>query len=180
MSENPYLAFIIVFAPLSLLAIGGASSIYAPMQHQAVDVHHWMSGREYVELFAIARVTPGPGSMLAPLIGWHVAGLPGAVIATLSLYIPCSVLCFAVAHTWNRYRGTAWHSAIENGLRPIAAGLMISGGVALLRIEDSGLFAWSVALAATLVLIWRPLLHPMVLMAAGAAIFITAQVFMGL
>jgi chromate transporter len=150
------------------------------MQHQAVDVHHWVSGREYVELFAIARVTPGPGSMLAPLIGWHVAGLLGAVIATLSLYIPCSVLCFAVAHTWNRYRGTAWHSAIENGLRPIAAGLMISGGVALLRIEDSGLFAWSVALAATLVLIWRPLLHPMVLMAAGAAIFVTAQVFMGL
>ena len=178
MSENPYLAFIIVFAPISLLAIGGASSIYAPMQHQAVDVHHWVSGREYVELFAIARVTPGPGSMLAPLIGWHVAGLLGAVIATLSLYIPCSVLCFAVAHTWNRYRGTVWHSAIENGLRPIAAGLMISGGVALLRIEDSGLFAWSVALAATLVLIWRPLLHPMVLMAAGAAIFVAAQFLM--
>lgn len=116
--------------------------------------------------------------MLAPLIGWHVAGLLGAVIATLSLYIPCSVLCFAVAHTWNRYRGTVWHSAIENGLRPIAAGLMISGGVALLRIEDSGLFAWSVALAATLVLIWRPLLHPMVLMAAGAAIFVAAQFLM--
>jgi hypothetical protein len=55
---------------------------------------------------------------------------------------------------------------------------MISGGVALLRIEDSGLFAWSVALAATLVLIWRPLLHPMVLMAAGAAIFVAAQFLM--
>src|SRR5215204_3834757 len=104
MSDHPLITFIIVFAPLSLLAIGGASSIYAPLQHQAVDIYQWVGGREYLELFAIARVTPGPGSMLATLIGWRVAGLPGALVATLSLYIPCSVLCFRVAHTWNRYR----------------------------------------------------------------------------
>jgi chromate transporter len=178
MSENPFLALIIVFAPLSLLAIGGASAIYAPLQHQAVDVHQWVSGREYLELFAIARVTPGPGSMLATLVGWRVAGLPGALVATLSLYIPCSVLCFGAAHTWNRYRGTRWHSAIENGLRPIAAGLMAAGGAALLRIEDTGPFAWGLALAATAILIWRPLLHPMILMAAGAAIFVAVHAFM--
>jgi chromate transporter len=98
MSENPFLALIIVFAPLSLLAIGGASAIYAPLQHQAVDVHQWVSGREYLELFAIARVTPGPGSMLATLVGWRVAGFPGALIATLSLYIPARS-CVSVSRT---------------------------------------------------------------------------------
>jgi chromate transporter len=100
------------------------------------------------------------------------------VIATLSLYIPCSALCFAVAHTWKRYRGTVWHSAIEDGLRPIAAGLMVAGGVAILRIEDTGPFAWCVALAATAVLIWRPRFHPLILMAAGAAVFVAVQLFM--
>ena len=76
--------------------------------------------------------------MLTTLIGWKVAGLLGALVATLALYVPCSVLCFGVARTWNRYRGTNWHTAIENGLRPIGAGLMIAGGVMILRIEDCG------------------------------------------
>ena len=139
MRDDPLIQLIIVIAPLSLLAIGGASAIYAPLQQQTVDVYQWVSAREYLELFAIARVTPGPGSMLTTLIGWKVAGFLGALVATLALYVPCSMLCFGVAHTWNRYRGTKWHSAIENGLRPIGAGLMIAGGVMILRIESQRL-----------------------------------------
>ena len=179
MNENPLIALIVIVAPLSLLAIGGASSIYAPLQHQVVDVHHWFSGREYVELFAIARVTPGPGSMLTALIGWQVAGFAGAVVATLALYVPSCALCFFVARVWNLHRGTRWHTAIENGLRPIAAGLMIAGGVMILRVEDSGPLAWGLALVACAVLTWRPLLHPLILMAAGAAIFVAVGAVIG-
>ena len=179
MSDHPLLTLIVVIAPLSLLAIGGAAAIYAPLQHQVVDVHQWFSGREYLELFAIARVTPGPGSMLATIIGWRIAGLPGALVATLALYIPCSTLCFFAARIWNRYRGSRWHSAIENGLRPIAAGLMISGGVMILRVEDSGPLAWAIALGACALLTWRPLLHPMILLAGGAVVFVAMRAVIG-
>src|SRR3954468_18483612 len=72
MRDDPLIALIIICAPLSLLAIGGSASIYAPLQHQVVNVQQWFTGREYLELFAIARVAPGPGSMLTTLIG-----LPG-------------------------------------------------------------------------------------------------------
>ena len=159
-------------APLSLLAIGGAASIYAPLQHQVVDVQKWFSGREYIEMFAIARVSPGPGSMLATIVGWRFAGLPGALTATIALYLPCSLLCFFVARAWNRYRGSQWHAATENGLRPIAAGLMIAGGVMVLRVEDMGAIAWLLALCCTALLAWRPMLHPMILLLGGAAIFV--------
>ena len=50
-----------VFAPLSLLTIGGGQSVVADIQRQVVDVHHWMTAREFVDLFAISRMTPGPG-----------------------------------------------------------------------------------------------------------------------
>src|SRR5581483_5806593 len=82
MRENVLLTLILIISPLSLAAIGGASSIYAPLQHQVVDVHQWLSAREFLDLFAVARVTPGPGSMLTTLIGWKMAGLPGALVAT--------------------------------------------------------------------------------------------------
>jgi chromate transporter len=179
MSDHPLIQLIIVIAPLSLLAIGGAASIYAPLQHQVVDVYHWFSGREYIELFAIARVTPGPGSMLATIVGWRIYGVAGALVATLALYVPCSTLCFFAARIWNRYRGSHWHSAIENGLRPIAAGLMISGGVMILRVEGSGPLAWAMALGACALLIWRPLLHPMILMAGGAVVFVAIHAVTG-
>jgi len=179
MSDHPLLALIIVIAPLSLVALGGASAIYAPLQHQAVDVYQWVSGREYLELFAIARVTPGPGSMLTTILGWRVAGLPGALVATLALYIPSSALCFVIARTWNRYRGSRWHAAIENGLRPIGAGLMIAGGVMILRVEESGPLAWAMALAACALLTWRPLLHPMILIGGGAVVFMALRAAIG-
>lgn len=179
MRDDPLLQLIIVIAPLSLLAIGGASAIYAPLQHQTVDVYKWVTGREFVEMFAIARVTPGPGSMLTTLIGWKVAGLAGALIATLALYIPCSVLCCAVARAWNRYRGTQWHTALANGLRPIGAGLMIAGGVAILRIEDSGWLGWLVAFLTVGVLLWRETIHPMILLAGGSAILLAVRALGG-
>ena len=179
MSDHPLLTLIIVVAPLSLLAIGGAASIYAPLQHEVVDVYKWFSGREYVEMFAIARVTPGPGSMLATIVGWRLAGWAGAMTATVALYLPCSLLCFFVARTWNRYRGSRWHSVIENGLRPIAAGLMIAGGVMVLRVEDLGLVAWALALGCTALLILRPMLHPLILMSGGAAVFVAVHFIRG-
>jgi chromate transporter len=179
MRDDPLIALIIVIAPLSLLAIGGASAIYAPLQHQTVDIHRWLSGREFVEMFAIARVTPGPGSMLTTLIGWKVAGLAGALVATLALYVPCSVLCFAVARTWNRYRSTKWHTALANGLRPIGAGLMIAGGFAILRIEDSGWLGWLVAFAVVGVMLWREAIHPMILLMGGAAAFLIVRTVTG-
>jgi chromate transporter len=179
MRDNPLVALVVIIAPLSLAAIGGASSIYAPLKHQIVDVQQWMSGREYIELFAIARVTPGPGSLLTTLIGWRVAGLVGALVATLALYVPSTVLCFGVSRIWSRYRGTPWHGAIERGLRPIASGLMIAGGVAILRVDGTSPLVWGVAAGATALLFWRPLLHPMILLALGAVVFIAAHAMTG-
>ena len=75
-------------------------------------------------MFAIARVTPGPGSMITTLIGWKVAGLAGALVATLALFVPACIGCFVAARAWNKYRGTEWHTAIETGLRPVAAGIV--------------------------------------------------------
>jgi len=79
------LALVVVFVPLSLLSIGGGASLLADMEHQSVTVHGWTTPREFADLFAISRVAPGPGTMLAALIGWKVAGWAGAVVATVAL-----------------------------------------------------------------------------------------------
>jgi chromate transporter len=175
MRDDSLLALMTVVAPLSLVAIGGASGIYAPLQHQTVDVHQWLTSQEFLEMFAIARVTPGPGSMITTLIGWKVAGLPGALIATLALFVPSCVGCFIAAGVWNKYRGTKWHTAIETGLRPVAGGIVLAAVVVLLRLAETGPLSWLVVGIASIVFVLMPKLHPAIVLVGGAAIYVAAQ-----
>jgi chromate transporter len=176
------LSLVAVLVPLSIASIGGASSIYAPLQHQTVEVMGWLTPREFIELYGIARVTPGPGTMLATLIGFKVAGFAGAAVATLALFLPSSVLCYCVARVWRRYRGRPWHRAFERGLAPIGAGLMFAGVIAILRLGGTGALwplAWGIAAATAALLTWRSRLHPFTLLMAGAALYVAAEAIVG-
>ncbi len=160
----------VVFVSFSLSSIGGGTSLFAPMHHQAVDIHQWITSQDFVDLFAISRAAPGPGSMLATLIGWKIDGLLGALVATLALFVPSSILVYFVARVWNRYRGRKWHSALEHGLAPIATGLISAGTLAIARVGGEGVLSWVVAVGSALILA-RFAVHPLFLLAAGAAIF---------
>jgi chromate transporter len=180
--SNVLLSLVLVLAPLSVVSFGGASSVYAPLQHQTVEVLGWLTPREFLELFAIARFTPGPGTMLATLIGFKVAGFVGAAVATLALFVPSSIMCFFVARVWRRYRGHRWHRAFERGLAPIGAGLLFSGVLAIVRLGATGrLWPLSIAItAATAALLtWRSRLHPFTLLMAGAAVYVAADAILG-
>jgi len=74
MNADTLIRIFTIIAPLSLASFGGASSIYAPMQHEVVDIEKWITAREFLDLFAISRAMPGPGSLFCTLVGWQVAG----------------------------------------------------------------------------------------------------------
>jgi chromate transporter len=173
MPDDPktLLAPALVFAPLSLLSIGGGASLLAEIEHQSVTVHGWTTQREFADLFAISRAAPGPGSMLSTLIGWKVAGIPGALAATAALYLPSSLLVYGAARVWGRWRGSVWHTAVERGLAPIAAGLILAGGMAVLQVSPGGLAVWVAAIVSTGLILWQPRLHPLILFIAGGLLF---------
>jgi chromate transporter len=170
------LGLIVVFGPLSLFSIGGGASLLAEIEHQSVTVHHWTTQREFADLFAISRAAPGPGTMLSTLIGWKVAGWTGAAIATAALYLPSSLLVFGISRVWGRWRGSRWHGAIERGLAPIAAGLMLAGGLAVLQ-AAGGAAMWAAAALATGTLLRWPRLNPLILFGAGGVLFALAAGF---
>src|SRR6266446_1883773 len=91
------IALAVVFVPLSLLSFGGSNAVLADIAHQSIIVHGWTSEREFADFFALSRAAPGPGSMLAALIGWKAAGIAGALVATLAFYLPSALLVFGAA-----------------------------------------------------------------------------------
>jgi chromate transporter len=168
------LGLVIVFGPLSLFSIGGGASLVAEIEHQAVAVHDWTTPREFADFFAISRAAPGPGTMLSALIGWKVGGLGGAIVASLALYLPSSLLVYGAARLWGRWRGSPWHGVVERGLAPLATGLVLAGGLAVLRVAPGGVAVWGAAISVTAVLLRWPRLHPLMLFAASGALFAVA------
>jgi chromate transporter len=155
-----------LFSLLSLLAVGGGAGVIPDMQRAAVNVHHWMTGSEFLDAFAISRVAPGPGSLIVLLVGQRAAGLAGAAVALVAMFGPSSALAYFVARSWRRAGNAPWRLAIEQGLAPVAVGLTIASGLALVRGTEHGWLTYGVTAGATLVFaLSEP--HPLVLLVLG-------------
>ncbi len=170
MGADRLAALVLVFAPLSLVSLGGGPSIFAEMQRQAVDVHGWMSGPQFVDLFAISRAAPGPGSLIAALVGWQAAGFAGALVAALALYVPSSLLVCAAGLWWRRGGDSVLRKAVERGLAPIAVGLIFAGVLSLMRADGAGLLEAITTLACAAVL-YATRVSPYVVMLVVALVY---------
>ena len=160
-----------VFAPLSFLTIGGGQSIVADIHRQAVDIYGWLTESEFMDLFAISRITPGPGSLLVTLVGYRVASGLGALIASVAIFVPSSLLVYGLARLWARHREATWTRVIQAGLVPVAAGMILAASCTVLRAAEGGPWAWSVAAASTLALMYTRI-NPFLLLGAGALVFL--------
>ena len=160
-----------VFVPLSFLTVGGGQSIVADVHRQSVSVHGWMSDGQFLDLFALSRLTPGPGALLVTLVGWQVAGVWGALAVSAAIFVPSSVLVYGLATVWSRYRMHKATRAIESGLAPVAAGMILAASCTVLRAAEGGAWAWGVAALSTLVLMWTRA-SPLLMLALGGSLFL--------
>jgi chromate transporter len=176
MDEETLWALARVFIPISLASFGGIMTTIAEIEHQSIAVHGWVTEREFIDIFAIARAAPGPGTLMVTLVGWHVAGWLGALVASLALYIPTSLLVGGGAVVWRRYRAAAWREKVERGLAPIATGLIFAGSYAVLNAVGGSVTAFATAGVAAALLLWRPI-HPFLLLSGGAAVYLLIYAF---
>ena len=163
------LAMAAIFAELSLLAFGGGNTILPEMQRQVVDVHHWMSARDFSAMFALAQAAPGPNMMVVTLLGWRLAGVWGALVATIAMFGPSSLVTGVALHAWNRFRHSPWRQAVQAGLVPITAGL-VSAGAALIASTAAATPVLAAVAAAAAVLSIATRLHPLWLLAFGVVV----------
>ena len=165
------LALVTLFAPLSLASVGGGQTLVAEIHRQVVANHHWMTENQFLDAFAISRMAPGPGTLLVTLIGWQVAGAWGAFVASVAIFTPTALLVYGLARLWARTRGARWQVALEAGLRPVAAGMILASGLVLIEALEGGWLARGIAVASTAILM-ATRVSPVLLMACGAAVFV--------
>ena len=157
-----------LFARLSLLAFGGGNTVLPEMQREVVDVHHWMTATDFSSLFALAQAAPGPNLMVSTLIGFTVAGVPGALVATACVIGPSSLLTIVTVSAWHRFRDAPWRQVVQAGITPVTVGLVAATAALLAQTADRN---WLLAAVTLAVAAARRAtkLHPLWLLGAGAA-----------
>lgn len=162
------LALFVEFVILSFVAFGGATALLPEMHRVVVVQHGWLDDATFTHLYAIAQAAPGPNVLVVTLIGWKVAGLAGALAATLAMCLPMSVLIYLLIDRWESFAGKRWQKAISLGVAPLAVGLVFSGATLIAQSAGLGSGGWLLVLT-TAVLTQRSQLHPLWLIAVGAA-----------
>ena len=142
------------FAVMALLALGGANAVVPEMHRQAVELRSWMTERQFTDMFAISQAAPGPNVMLVTLIGYHVAGVAGALVTTLAMCGPTAVLAHFLGRTWDRFKDAHWRVAVQAGVVPISVGLVGASAIVLTKAADHSWLAAVITVVTASVMYW--------------------------
>lgn len=134
-----YLELLWSFFQIGLFSIGGGYAAMPLIQNQVVDIHPWLTIAQFADIMTIAEMTPGPIAInSATFVGIQVAGLPGAIIATIGCVIPSCIIVMTLAYIYYRFRGLTIVQGILAGLRPAVIAMIASAGISLIILSFYG------------------------------------------
>lgn len=176
--DKVYLALAKLFSLLSLSSFGGGNVTFPTMHQVAVDQYHWMTDRQFVDIFSISKAAPGPTTMLVELIGMkavafsagHFLLMPALIAALISLFaifIPSSLLLLCVANIWEKVHGTPWQIAIQKALMPVTCGLILASTWVVARPSITGWVTGCMALIALFIILYTKINPVLLMLGAG-------------
>ena len=128
-----YLELFWSFFQVGLFCVGGGYASMPLIQAQVIDIHAWLSMSEFIDIFTISQMTPGPiGINAATFVGMKVAGFLGAIVATLGFVTPSFILGIILAKLFFKYGNIGVIKGILNGLRPAVVALICSAGMSFI------------------------------------------------
>ena len=156
-----------VFLRAGTLTFGGGYVIVPVLEAELVQGRHWLTAQAFVDAMALGQITPGPVLITATFVGYTLAGLAGALVATIAVFLPAFVLVVLVSLSLDRFRSSPGIQAFLDGLKPAVVGLMAAATVLLLRHAVVDWMGAAMAAAAFL-LLWRARVNPVwIVLGAG-------------
>jgi chromate transporter len=162
-----------VFAYLSLLTVGGGMAAFPELKTLTVNVHHWLTAQQLVNLYSLEQMAPGPKMMMIVAIGQWTAGFAGAVVVLIAFFLPAALLVFFIGRLWTRLERWPWRDSIQRGLAPVSIGLLLSGFLTIAREAVAGVATVIIAVIVFAILL-RGRVNPALLVLGGAVVGLVA------
>jgi chromate transporter len=163
------LSLFLKLSAFSLVAFGGVNALLPVLFNLAVHQEHWIDVQTFSDYFAIAQAAPGPNFMTVTLIGWHVYGVLGALLATLAIAWPSSIMIYFLERFIMRMKNPLNKKTIQYAAAALAIGLVLSSAfeIALQINHSAAAYILTIGtIAITLLTRW----HPLYLIAIGGAL----------
>ena len=162
------------FLKVGAVTFGGGMTIIGFVQNQLVEHLHWITAQEFLECLTLSQFTPGPIIMVAAYVGYKVAGLAGASVAAVAIFLPSFILMLSILPFLERVRGLAWVKAAMRGISPAVVGAIAVSVIQLAPHAVSDVMTGGLLiLTVVLLLAWRvPVLS---LVVAGGVIGVVAR-----
>lgn len=171
---TPLLLLFWTFFKISLFSIGGGYNMIPLMQHE-IDAYGWLPPGRFMDVLAVSEITPGPLAVnLATFAGYHVAGVPGSLVATAGVCLPGALILLALGTLAIRLRERPAFRAAMRGLMPALVGLLAATAIRLgLALVPAGAtfpapFSSAVFAVVLGAVLWKRV-HPLPLLAGAAA-----------
>lgn len=165
-----------LFSALSLSAFGGGKVVLPSMHQAAVREYHWMTSQQFVDLFSISMAAPGPSMMVVTLVGLKacmpygtVAAILGALVATLAMFVPSSVLVYFAGNWWDHWKESPWRHAVMDAIMPISTGLILAATWIISKTSIHTVPTAILGVIALLLMLFTKI-NPVLMMAAAGAI----------
>ncbi|HUX12142.1 MAG TPA: chromate transporter [Spirochaetia bacterium] len=164
------LQLFVSFLKIGLFSFGGGYAMLPLIQDEIVRLHGWVTQANFVDIIAIAQITPGPIAVnSATFVGYHVAGVPGAVIATFAVVSGPLVLAAIVVRLADRFSSSYLVQGALTGLRPALLALIAYSAISIARTSFTGVVTVLVGVGAFALLIFTRV-HPLIILGATALI----------
>ncbi|MFD1629176.1 chromate efflux transporter [Pseudopedobacter beijingensis] len=164
--DNIYLKIGVVFSGISLSLFGGGYVMIPIMQSLFVSELQWLNPQEFIDAIAFSQITPGPILVSATFIGYKLAGITGALLATLAIFIPSAILMIIVSSVFLKNKEQHTLQNMLGGIKAVVIGLIITSGFNILQQIDTDLILITITLI-SFILSYRYKISPVYLILAS-------------
>ncbi|SDT31944.1 chromate transporter [Mucilaginibacter mallensis] len=167
--NSPILKISMVFSGISLSLFGGGYVMIPIMQSLFVNELHWLTRQEFIDAIAFSQATPGPILVSATFIGYKLAGVMGAIIATAAMFAPSAIVMIMVSKLFKKTKDHSLAKDMIAGVKAVVIGLIIASAIRILYTQP---FSFGIALVAiaALILSFKYKVSPVYLIVASISI----------
>lgn len=122
------------FLKIGAFTFGGGYAMVPLIQNEVIEVHGWLTNKEFIDILAVVEMTPGPIAInSATFLGYKVGGILGSILATTAVVLPSFVIIILIAHSLSKFKDSPYVDWAFIGIRPVVLGLIISASISVAR-----------------------------------------------
>lgn len=134
-----YLSLFWAFFKVGAFSFGGGYAMIPLIKKEIIDIHHWLSVDQFLDIIAISQMTPGPIAInAATFVGYKVGGFWGSAAATIGVTSPSFLIIIILALLIIRYRHLPWLDAFFKGVRPAVIALIVQAAYSVGKSSFTG------------------------------------------